>query len=125
MVDGEVVRLRSVSSLNRAGARLILLPGLSTAAQEYIRHEYMHKTNTTDGEIFKRVLDAENKSDETTATRWSAMLTARKRRNLRELKNVDGGGFLAAITPLLPFAAFESTFNLVLSTVCCQWGAAR
>lgn len=92
-------------------ARLSLLPGLSTAAQEYIRHEYMHKTNPTDGEIFRRVLDAEHKCDETTAARWYPMLTARKRRNLRELKNVDGGGLLAAITPLLPFVALWVDFQ--------------
>ncbi|KAM0714573.1 hypothetical protein Q7P37_009869 [Cladosporium fusiforme] len=84
---------------------------LFDSAQEYIRHEYMHKTKLTDGEIFRRVLDAEHKCDETTAARWHGMLTARKRRNLRELKKVDGGGLLAAITPLLPFVALWVDFQ--------------
>jgi hypothetical protein len=85
--------------------KLIILPELPTTAREFIRHEYMHKSNPTDGEILRQVLVAEHERDETAATCWSAMLTARKRRNLTELKKIDGGGLLAAITPLLPFAA--------------------
>jgi hypothetical protein len=91
--------------------KLIILPELPTAAREFFRHEYMHKSNPTDGEIFRQVLVAEHERDETAAACWSAMLTARKRRNLTELKKIDGGGLLAAITPLLPFAALWVDFQ--------------
>jgi len=39
------------------------------------------------------------------------MLTPRKQRNLQELKTVDGGGLLAAIKPLLPYAALWVDFQ--------------
>jgi hypothetical protein len=71
----------------------------------------MHKSNPTDGEIFRRVLVADHERDEAASTSWSAMLTERKRRNLKELKQIDNGGLLAAITPLLPFAALWVDFQ--------------
>lgn len=86
-------------------------PGLPAGARDFIRHEYMHKLDPTDGEIFRRVLVADHERDETAANSWSAMLTERKRRNLKELKQIDNGGLLAAITPLLPFAALWVDFQ--------------
>jgi len=71
----------------------------------------MHKSSPTDGEIFRQVLVAEHERDETTATRWSAMLTERKRRNLKELKRLDNGALLAAMSPLLPFVALWVDFQ--------------
>jgi len=100
-----------VSSLRKTNSRSSLCPGLSTAAQEHIKHEYIHKSSPTDGEIFRYALVAELEHDETTAAYWSAMLTPRKQRNLQELKTVDGGGLLAAIKPLLPYAALWVDFQ--------------
>lgn len=87
------------------------LSGLPAAARNFVRHEYMHKSNPTDGEIFRRVLVADHERDEAASTSWSAMLTERKQRNLKELKQIDNGGLLAAITPLLPFAALWVDFQ--------------
>jgi len=89
----------------------LIMAGLSVAAREYIRSEYMNESKPADGEIFRRVLDAERKSDKDAARHWAVMLTARKRRNLRELKSVDHGNFLSAIRPLLPFAALWTDFR--------------
>jgi hypothetical protein len=84
---------------------------LPIAAQRFIRHEYIHKSNPTDGEIFRQVLVADHEHDEIASTYWSAMLTKRKLRNLKELKKIDEGGLLAAITPLLPFTALWVDFQ--------------
>ena len=85
--------------------------GLPAGARDFIRHEYMHKLDPTDGEIFRRVLIADHERDEVGATYWAAMLTERKRRNLKELKHLDNNGLLAKITPLLPFAALWVDFQ--------------
>jgi hypothetical protein len=104
-----------------------MFPGMPPTAREFVRHEYMHKANPTDGEIFRQVLIAEHERNETASAHWSAMLTERKRRNVTELKKIDGGGLIAAITPLLPFAALWVDFqpgalNRVLPMHCREVG---
>lgn len=113
MVDREGIRLRLVSSLDSFGVCSRSTTGLSIAAREQLQYEdnVINDSKPADGEIFRRALDAELKGDQKIAAHWSAMLTERKRRNLRELKTIEGGRLLAALEPLLPLEALWVDFQ--------------